>query len=99
MRLVWEPSASANAYKASLYQLIGGRRTLIQTWDGAGLFASIPRLRDLGIGQFSWSVSALRTAGAETLSRSPEEIAYFALSHSHPLPPPVVHRPANGVKP
>ena len=99
VRLGWEPGVGANAYHVSLYQLVGSRRALIRAWDGPELYVSLPRLRDLGIGQFTWSLSALRTSDGETASRSPEEIAYFALSHSHPLPPPVVHRPANGVKP
>jgi hypothetical protein len=96
LRLGWEASPGANRYLVSLYQLIGSKRSLVQSWGSAEPFVSIPRLRQLGIGQFAWTVSATRVSGGEILARSPEETAYFSVSHSHPLPPPVVHRPSSG---
>lgn len=97
LRLAWDVSPGADRYLVSLYQLIGSRKSLVQSWNGAELFVSIPSLRQLGVGQFVWAVSAA-ASGDETLARSPEATAYFTVSHSHPLPPPVVHRPASGVR-
>jgi hypothetical protein len=96
LRLGWETSPGANRYIVSLYQLIGGRRTLIQSWESVEPYVNAFELRRLGIGRFAWTVSADEVSGGEILARSPAETAYFSVSHFHPLPPPVVHRPSSG---
>ena len=93
LRLGWEVSAGANQYMISLYQQIGNRSSPVQSWESSEPFVSIPRLRQLGVGHFVWSVSAIEVSGGEILARSPEETAFFTVIHSQPLPPPVVHRP------
>ncbi len=99
LRLAWEPSPGANRYLVGLYQLIGSKRSLVRSWDGPELYADLPRLRDVGRRPIQLVLEGPQYLRGETASRSPEDIAYFALSHTHPLPPPVVHRPANGAKP
>jgi hypothetical protein len=103
IRFTWEAVPNAASYQVDIFKISAGTKTLVKSLTTSDLSIVYDQFAKLGLGSFSWEVSALPSDSDQESQKSAPSVSSFEIIKAgtlqapsiNKLPAPVIKTPGN----